>query len=149
MYPQQAPEIRNGPARRPAPPPAPAPPVQVIELHSPEPVPPVAPIQPPPDTIRVGQWETPSPDWLPPEIRDGINTTAANAEAQAATFLDSIGIPAGRSDRVAGSTIAGREPVVRSEARWRGPRRRQRARSRAGWPVARSAVSPGPHWAPW
>ncbi|WP_051023351.1 hypothetical protein [Nocardia pneumoniae] len=107
VYPQQPPEIRNGPAPRPAPPPAPVPPIQVIELHSPEPVAPVAPIEAPPNTIRIGQWQTPSPDWLPPEVRDTINDVAANAEAQAATFLDSIGIPAGRSDRVAGATIAG------------------------------------------
>ncbi|MET7769066.1 hypothetical protein [Nocardia sp. NPDC005366] len=107
VYLVQPPEVRNGPTPRPAPEPGPAPSIQVIELHSPEPVAPVAPIQAPPDTIRVGQWETPAPDWVPPEVRDGINTTAADFEAQAATFLDSIGIPAGRSDRVAGSTIAG------------------------------------------
>ncbi len=107
VYAVQPPEVRNGPAPRPAPPPAPAPSIQVIELHSPEPVAPVAPIEPPPNTIRIGQWQTPSPDWVPPEVRDTINDVAADAEAQAATFLDSVGIPAGRSDRVAGSTIAG------------------------------------------
>lgn len=106
-YAVQPPEVRNGPAPRPAPQPGPAPSIQVIELHSPEPVPPVAPIEPPPNTIRIGQWQTPSPDWVPPEVRDTINDVAADAEAQAATFLDSVGIPAGRSDRVAGSTIAG------------------------------------------
>ncbi|MDN2502889.1 hypothetical protein FHY52_40340, partial [Nocardia nova] len=76
-------------------------------MHLPEPVAPVAPIAPPDNTIRIGQWQAPAPDWLPPQARDCINNTAAGAEAQVATALDSIGIPAGRSDRVSGATLAG------------------------------------------
>ncbi len=107
VYPEQPPEVRNGPASRPAPSPAPAPPVNVVELHAPVPVEPVAPIEPPADMIRIGQAEFAEPEWLPPEVGDTINATSAGLEAQAATFLDSVGIPAGRSDRVAGATIAG------------------------------------------
>ncbi|WP_146097547.1 hypothetical protein [Nocardia nova] len=106
-YPEQPPSVRNGPAPRPAPSPDPVPPVQVEDLHLPEPVAAVAPIAPPPDEIRVGQFSVPSPPWVPDEVRDAINNTAAGAEAQVATALDSIGIPPGRSDRVSGATLAG------------------------------------------
>ncbi|WP_369829519.1 hypothetical protein, partial [Nocardia sp. 852002-20019_SCH5090214] len=107
VYVEQPPEVRNGSTPRPEPADDPAPPVQVQDLHLPEPVAPVAPIQPPDNTIRIGQWQAPAPDWLPPQARDCINNTAAGAEAQVATALDSIGIPAGRSDRVSGATLAG------------------------------------------
>ncbi len=107
VYVEQPPEIRNGPAPRPEPSPEPAPPVYVLELHTPVPVEPVAPIEAPPDTIRIGTAEFADPQWLPPEVGDTINTVAADLEAQAATFLDSVGLPAGRSDRVAGATVAG------------------------------------------
>ncbi len=107
VYPEQPPEVRNGPASRPAPSPAPVPAVNVVELHAPAPVEPVAPIEPPADMIRIGQTQFPEPEWLPPEVGDTINNVSADLEAQAATFLDSVGIPAGRSDRVAGATVAG------------------------------------------
>lgn len=106
-YVEQPAAVRNGPAPRPAPSPDPVPPVRVEELHLPVPVEPVAPISAPLDEIRVGQFAVPSPPWLPGEVRDAINGTAATAEAQVATALDSVGIPAGRSDRVAGATAAG------------------------------------------
>lgn len=108
LYYSQPPQIRNEPGTRP--PPAvdqPVEPIALEDLHLPEPVAPVAPIEPPENTIRVGQWETPRPDWLPPEYADAINDVAAGAEAQVATALDSIGIPAGRSDRVSGATLGG------------------------------------------
>ncbi|WP_194817922.1 hypothetical protein [Nocardia sp. XZ_19_385] len=104
---EQPPEVRNAAPSRPTPSPAPAPPVELSELHWPEPVPPVAPIEPPPNKIRIGQFETETPPWLPPEVRDTINDVAAGAEAQVATALDSVGIPPGRSDRVSGATTAG------------------------------------------
>ena len=105
--PPQPREVRNGPSPRPAPSQDPVPPVQLEDLHLPEPVEQVAPIAPPPDEIRIGQFSAPSPPWVPDEVRDTINNTAAGAEAQAATALDSIGIPPGRSDRVGGATLAG------------------------------------------
>ncbi|WP_227999100.1 hypothetical protein [Nocardia australiensis] len=108
VYYEQAPEIRNGSGPRPAPlVEEPVEPIAIEDLHLPEPVEPVAPIEPPENTIRVGQWEAPRPDWLPPECADAINDTAAGAEAQVATALDSVGIPAGRSDRVSGATLGG------------------------------------------
>ncbi|KZM70405.1 hypothetical protein AWN90_03740 [Nocardia terpenica] len=84
-----------------------APPVEVADLHLPEPVPPVAPVKPPDNTIRIGQFETPSPDWLPPQVRDCINNTAAGAEAQVAPPRPAPAsvAPLTRSDRPAGSPI--------------------------------------------
>lgn len=108
VYYSQPPQIRNEATSRPAPSPEePVEPIRFEDLHLPEPVAPVAPIEAPENTIRVGQWQTPRPDWLPPDCADAINATAAGAEAQVATALDSIGIPAGRSDRVSGATLAG------------------------------------------
>ncbi|MDR7172873.1 hypothetical protein J2W56_006639 [Nocardia kruczakiae] len=106
-YTEQPAAVRNGAVPRPAPSPDPVEPVKVEELHAPVPVAPVAPIAPPVDEIRVGQFAVPSPPWVPGEVRDAINDTAATAEAQVATALDSIGIPPGRSDRVSGATLAG------------------------------------------
>lgn len=104
----QPPQVRNDGSSRPAPEfAAPVAPFKIEDLHLPEPVEPVAPIEAPPDTVRVGQWSAPRPDWLPPECAEAINGIAAQAEAQVATALDSIGIEAGRSDRVAGATLAG------------------------------------------
>ncbi len=108
VYYSQPPEIRNGSGPRPAPSVnQPVEPIAIEDLHLPEPVAPVAPIEPPENTIRVGQWEAPRPDWLPPECANAINDAAAGAEAQVATALDSVGIPAGRSDRVSGATLGG------------------------------------------
>ncbi|MFC9964453.1 hypothetical protein [Nocardia ignorata] len=107
VYYEQPQQVRTGPAR-PAPEvDEPVEPVRIEELHLPVPVEPVAPITPPENTIRIGEWQTPSPEWLPVEVRDTINNTAAGAEAQVATALDSVGIPAGRSDRVSGATLGG------------------------------------------
>lgn len=106
-YTEQPAAVRNGPVPRPEPSPDPVEPINVEELHAPVPVAPVAPIAPPVDEIRVGQFAVPSPPWVPGEVRDAINDTAATAEAQVATALDSIGIPPGRSDRVSGATLAG------------------------------------------
>lgn len=108
VYYAQPPEVRNNAPSRPAPSPdQPVEPIRIEDLHLPEPVEPVAPIEPPPDTIRIGQWQAQRPEWLPPECADAINDGAAGAEAQVATALDSVGIPAGRSDRVSGATLAG------------------------------------------
>lgn len=85
----------------------PAPPVDLQELHLPEPVEPVAPIAPPPRTLRVGDFLSPVPDEVPNEILDPVNQTAATAEAAIATGGKSIGIDPSRSDKIAAATAAG------------------------------------------
>ncbi len=104
---QDSPAVRNNEPTRPEPQWAPAAPVVVPELHLPRPVPPVAPIQPPPNMIRIGDFQTPTPPWVPPNVRDQINTVAANGEAGVAHFWDSIGFPPSRSDRTAAATVVG------------------------------------------
>lgn len=70
-------------------------------LHAPEPVAPVAPIEAPPGTLRIGNLLMDAP---PFDVR-GINTGAAQTEAQLATFLDSVGVERSRSDRIAAQTL--------------------------------------------
>ncbi|MGW5381600.1 hypothetical protein [Nocardia sp. NPDC003963] len=71
------------------------------ELHAPEPVAPVAPIEAPPGKLRVGSVIIDAP---PFDVRE-INTGAAQAEAQLATFYDSVGVERNRSDRMAAQTV--------------------------------------------
>ncbi|MGW0002266.1 hypothetical protein [Nocardia grenadensis] len=71
------------------------------ELHAPEPVAPVAPIEAPPGKLRVGNVVIDAP---PFDVRE-INTGAAQAEAQLATFYDSVGVERSRSDRMAAQTL--------------------------------------------
>jgi hypothetical protein len=85
----------------------PPPPVVIEELHLPEPVEPVAPIAPPPRTLRVGDFTSPVPDEVPDDILAGVNTTAADAEAAIATQGRSIGINPSRSDKIAAATVGG------------------------------------------
>lgn len=85
----------------------PAPPVEFRQLHAPEPVAPVAPIAPPPRTLRMGDFVAPAPDELPDDALDTVNTVAAGTEAAIATGFNSIGIDPSRSDKIAGGTIAG------------------------------------------
>ncbi|MEU4311935.1 hypothetical protein [Nocardia sp. NPDC024068] len=70
------------------------------ELHPPVPVLPVAPIEAPPGTLRIGTMVMTSPV----DVRE-VNAGAAQAEAQIATFLDSVGIDRARSDRMAAQTL--------------------------------------------
>lgn len=92
----------------PAPPPAPAtrpmPTYNYLapqgELHAPEQVAPVAPIEAPPGKLRIGNVEMDAPF----DVRE-INTGAAQTEAQLATFLDSVGVERSRSDRIAAQTL--------------------------------------------
>ncbi|WP_210749510.1 hypothetical protein [Nocardia vermiculata] len=85
----------------------PAPPVNFQNLHAPQPVEPVAPIAPPPRTLRMGDFSTPAPDQLDAETLNTVNTAAANTEAAIATGFNSVGINPSRSDKIAGATIAG------------------------------------------
>ncbi|MFC9439861.1 hypothetical protein ACFTVM_39115, partial [Nocardia sp. NPDC057030] len=77
---------------RPMPAPEPAPPIQPQQLHVPQPVEPVAPIAPPPRTLRIGDFSAPAPNEVPGELLDGVNDAAAGVEAAIATGGRSIGI---------------------------------------------------------
>lgn len=74
-------------------------------LHPPGPVAPVPPIAPPPGKFRFGDVTVDAPDWINQEQAIQINDNSAMAEANLATFLDSIGMERSRSDRIAGQTI--------------------------------------------
>ncbi|MGW0182369.1 hypothetical protein, partial [Nocardia sp. NPDC003345] len=109
-----APLVRPAPAVAPMPPPiaagAPLPGTRPVpehsylapqgELHPPVPVAPVAPIEAPPGTLRIGTMVMTSPV----DVRD-VNAGAAQAEAQISTFLDSVGIERSRADRMAAQTL--------------------------------------------
>ncbi|MBY8863622.1 hypothetical protein K7711_44645, partial [Nocardia sp. CA2R105] len=84
-----------------------APAIELGHLHAPTPVAPVAPIAPPPRTLRLGAFSTTVPDDVPDTVLTPANTAAADTEAAIATGLNSVGINAGRSDKIAGLTIAG------------------------------------------
>lgn len=71
------------------------------ELHAPVPVAPVAPIEAPPGKLRIGNIVMDAPPFDVGEI----NTGAAQAEAQVATFFDSVGVERSRSDRMAAQTV--------------------------------------------
>ncbi|MBU3061972.1 hypothetical protein KO481_10600 [Nocardia sp. NEAU-G5] len=74
-------------------------------LHLPAPVPAVPPIAPPPGELRFGDVQVPAPAWIDREQAIEINDQSAQAEANLATFLDSVGMERSRSDRIAGQTI--------------------------------------------
>lgn len=85
----------------------PAPPIDWQSLHAPVPVEPVAPIAPPPRTLRLGDFTSPVPDDLPGPVLDTVNGLAAHAEAAIATGGQSIGLAPGRADKVAAGIVAG------------------------------------------
>ncbi|MGV9613653.1 hypothetical protein [Nocardia xishanensis] len=74
-------------------------------LHLPVPVAPVPPIAPPPHKLRFGDVQVDAPEWLYREQAIQLNDGAAQAEADIATFLDSVGMERTRSDRIAGQTV--------------------------------------------
>ncbi|WP_238815399.1 hypothetical protein [Nocardia brasiliensis] len=74
-------------------------------LHAPVPVAPVPPIAPPSGKFRFGDVQVDAPAWMDQEQAIQINDNAAMAEANLATFLDSIGMERSRSDRIAGQTV--------------------------------------------
>ncbi|WP_067546816.1 hypothetical protein [Nocardia crassostreae] len=84
-----------------------APPVNIQALHAPVAVDPVAPIAPPPRTLRIGAFSTPVGDDVSNDVLNPVNTGAAAIEAGIATGLNSVGINASRSDKIAGLTVAG------------------------------------------
>ncbi|MBJ8342911.1 hypothetical protein JGU71_28875 [Antrihabitans sp. YC3-6] len=84
----------------------PTPPVQLQELHAPEPVAPVAPVAPRNDKIQAGSL-TFDRGIVPEEWTTRFNIESATAEAALQTFYNSIGVPEDRSQRIAGTQIAG------------------------------------------
>ncbi|WP_245998473.1 hypothetical protein [Nocardia pseudobrasiliensis] len=84
-----------------------APAIDWQALHAPTPVAPVAPIAPPPRTLRVGAFTTAVPDDITDNVLTPVNFAAAETEAAIATGLNSVGINATRSDKIAGLTVAG------------------------------------------
>lgn len=105
--PAPAPNYLVPPNYRPIPAPEAAPAIDLGTLHAPVPVEPVAPIAPPPRTLRVGAFTTPVPDDVPDAVLNPVNGGAAAVEAGIATGLNSVGIHASRSDKIAAGTIAG------------------------------------------
>ncbi|MFI5776419.1 hypothetical protein [Nocardia sp. NPDC051570] len=74
-------------------------------LHPPAPVAPVPPIAPPPGKFRFGDVQLDVPAGMDREQAIEINDQSAQAEANLATFLDSVGMERSRSDRIAGQTV--------------------------------------------
>lgn len=75
-------------------------------LHAPIPVEAVAPIAPPEGKIRIGDIIIDTPGFLAPDQVFAVNDGAAQAEAQLATFYDSIGMERSRSDKMAAQTLS-------------------------------------------
>ncbi|MFC3962858.1 hypothetical protein [Nocardia jiangsuensis] len=74
--------------------------------HGPIPVEAVAPIAPPEGKIRIGDIIVDTPGFLAPDQVFAVNDGAAQAEAQLATFYDSIGMERSRSDKMAAQTLS-------------------------------------------
>ncbi|WP_067689637.1 hypothetical protein [Nocardia jejuensis] len=82
-------------------------PVDMDELHAPDPVaaPGVAPIAAPEGKLRFGYTQVDIPPWLPAEQAAEINAVSASAEAELARTLDSAGFEPSRSDHIAAETV--------------------------------------------
>jgi|GEM_PF-4767845 len=83
-------------------------PVDPSTLHLPDPAalaPPIAPIQAPGGTLRIGSVIVPRPDIIDAPTGAQINTAAAGTEAALAQGLDSAGFAPSRSDRIAADTL--------------------------------------------
>ncbi|MBY8857271.1 hypothetical protein K7711_12345 [Nocardia sp. CA2R105] len=83
-------------------------PVDPSRLHLPTALaPPVAPIQAPDGTLRIGSAQIGRPDWVDPKLAEGINDSFAQQEATLAQGFDSVGFDPARSDRMAGDAMVG------------------------------------------
>ncbi|GAC66485.1 hypothetical protein [Gordonia soli] len=102
---QQPTGDRHGAGTRTAPKAGPLAAVDPGKLHAPRPVAPVKPIQAPTGQVRIGEVQAPTPQWLPPQQTKQVNDAAAQAEAQVATFGESVGLDPSRADRVAETTV--------------------------------------------
>lgn len=84
----------------------PTPPIQLQELHAPEPVEPVAPVITTTDMLYFGNTSYPR-GVIPEEWAERFNIEATTAAAALETFLNSVGVPAERSQRIATAQIGG------------------------------------------
>lgn len=78
-----------------------------LPLRPPQPAPPVRPIAPPPNMIRVGNFITPIPDGMSERDVNSINAWSAYGEAKIAQGLISMGVPEDKASRQAAATIIG------------------------------------------
>ncbi|WP_327114107.1 hypothetical protein OHB12_33500 [Nocardia sp. NBC_01730] len=95
-------------ATRPMPDPNKLAPIDPQRLHFPNPLapaPPVALIEAPAGTLRVGSLIIGRPDWLTPEQGKQFNDAIAGSEAGMAQSLDSAGFEPSRSDRIAAGVL--------------------------------------------
>ena len=82
-------------------------PVPQGTITAPKPTPPVRPIAPPPDKLRVGNYVGPIPKWMTIQQANSINAWSAYGEAEIARRLISIGVPPDQATRQAAATIIG------------------------------------------
>ncbi|CAM3133263.1 Insoluble domain protein [Prescottella defluvii] len=76
-------------------------PVQFEELHLPTYVEPTAPIIAPRETLRVGTYHAPQPNWITDADLARTNNTSAVIEAEVSTFWRSLGVETTRANRLA------------------------------------------------
>lgn len=82
-------------------------PLQLEELHAPEPERPVAPIVPVPRVLRAGDLITPAPEFLDQGMVDQFNAMGAGPEAQISQFARSVGVAPSRADKIAAGAVGG------------------------------------------
>lgn len=87
------------------------PPIDPLALRAPQPVTPEPIYLAPPEKIMVGDIHVNQPNWVTDDDRERTNNTAGLIRSEVATFYKSVGVDAGRADRVAaaqiGATVAG------------------------------------------
>ncbi|MFF0284066.1 insoluble domain protein [Rhodococcus aetherivorans] len=87
------------------------PPIDPLALRAPQPVTPEPIYLAPPEKIMIGDVHFTQPNWVTDDDRERTNNTAGLIRSEVATFYKSVGVDAGRADRVAaaqiGATVAG------------------------------------------
>ncbi|MCL2533096.1 MAG: hypothetical protein FWE39_02930, partial [Nocardiaceae bacterium] len=78
---------------------------QVQDLHLPTYVEPTAPIIAPRETLRLGAYQAPQPNWITDGDLARTNNTSAVIEAQVSTFWRSLGVETTRANRIAAAQI--------------------------------------------
>ncbi|QKT10058.1 MULTISPECIES: hypothetical protein [unclassified Rhodococcus (in: high G+C Gram-positive bacteria)] len=80
-------------------------PVQFEDLHLPTYVEPTAPIIAPRETLRLGTFHTPQPNWITDGDLARTNNTSAVIEAEVSTFWRSLGVETTRANRLAAAQL--------------------------------------------